>query len=389
MLVGLTFGLNRFLLLADIYARQEPGKLLTLLEGASAAITVHQRTPSDRVISINGVNVAGTNPVLRATQKLQAHLPVCLHRNPRSVLQIGFGSGGTCYSVSLHPEIQSIEVVELNPDVLKIASAWFSDINHGVLNNPRVRARIVDAKSHVAATHEMYDLILSDSTHPRWFRGNAALYAADYFTNCLRRTQAGVSSTDTASALWHGWSRRRHGILKSFHSVFPHVQVWYANSEPHENTIVIASLDPIAIDPGLLAMRLAEATVAGDLAEVGITSIDQVLDFFIMGDRAVAEFSRTGRLNTDDHPRLEFLAPRRNGRKKSRSWSTSPQYSTAREPIDQVVGCNGQARHLEELLAGMGTTSWPVNPMSWKAAPPMAWREGEEGTTSSSVSIIG
>ncbi len=136
------------------------------------------------MISINGVNVAGTNPVLRATQKLQAHLPVCLHPSPRSVLQIGFGSGGTCYSVSLHPEVESIEVVELNPDVLKVASEWFSDVNHGVLDDPRVRVRIVDAKSHVAVTDQTYDLILSDSTHPR-FRGNAALYARDYFANLL------------------------------------------------------------------------------------------------------------------------------------------------------------------------------------------------------------
>ena len=74
---------------------------------------------SDRVISINGVNVAGTNPVLRATQKLQAHLPLFLHQAPRSVLQIGFGSGGTCYSVSLHQEVESIDVVELNPDILE------------------------------------------------------------------------------------------------------------------------------------------------------------------------------------------------------------------------------------------------------------------------------
>ena len=41
-------------------------------------------------------------------------------------------------------------MVELNPDVLKVASAWFGDVNHGVLNDPRVRARIVDAKSYVA-----------------------------------------------------------------------------------------------------------------------------------------------------------------------------------------------------------------------------------------------
>ncbi|MFI5455369.1 MAG: fused MFS/spermidine synthase [Isosphaerales bacterium] len=329
-IVALACGLNNLLPLSDIYARQEPGKLLTLVEGAGAAVTVHERNSGERVISINGVNVAGTNPVLRRTQKLQAHLPVCLHPSPRSVLQIGFGSGGTCYSVSLHPEVESIEVVELNPDVLKVAAAWFSDVNHGVLNYPRVRVRIVDAKSLVAVTDQTYDLILSDSTHPR-FRGNAALYARDYIDNCARRLRPG-GLLSTWLPLYGMSTDDIRGILKSFQSVFPHVQVWYENFEPHENTIIIASRLPIAIDPGLLARRLAAPPVAVDLADVGIISANQLLDFFMLGDRAVADFSRTGRLNTDDHPRLEFLAPRSLRRKQS-LMENFTALRLAREPI--------------------------------------------------------
>ena len=107
------------------------------------------------------------------------------------------------------------------------------------------------------------------------------------------------------------------GILKSIQSVLPHVQIWYANLEPHENTIVIASQEPIAITPDQLDRRLSEPHVADDLAEVGIASTVQVLDFFMLGDRAVAQFSHSGRLNTDDHPRLEFLAPRSLRRRQS------------------------------------------------------------------------
>ena len=283
LLVAWSCGLNYLAPLSGIYAKQEPGRLLALVEGPGATITVHQRSAVDRVISINGVNVAGTNPVLRATQKLQAHLPVCLHRSPRSVLQIGFGSGGTCYSVSLHDEIQSIDVVELNPDVLKVAAKWFADINHGVLGDPRVRVRIADAKSYVAATTQTYDLILSDSTHPR-FRGNAALYAQDYFAHCAERLRPG-GLISTWLPLYGMSTDDIRGILKSFQSVFPHVQVWYANSEPHENTIVIASKQPIAIDPGAVARRLAVPAITDDLAEVGIISTSQLLDYFMLGDR--------------------------------------------------------------------------------------------------------
>jgi spermidine synthase len=332
--LALAWGLNTALPLSGIYARHEPGKLLALVEGRGAAVTVHHRVTGDRVISINGVNVAGTNPVLRATQKLQAHLPVCLHPAPRSVLQIGFGSGGTCYSVSLHPEIESIDVAELNPDVLDVAMRWFGDINHHVLNDPRVRVRIVDAKSYVVATDRTYDLILSDSTHPR-FRGNAALYGRDYFAACSRRLRPG-GLLSTWLPLYGMSVEDVRGILKSVRSVFPHVQVWYANSEPHENTIVVASSEPIRIDPEALAARLGASPVAADLAEVGITSTIQVLDFFLMGDRGVETFGRPGRLSTDDHPRLEFLAPRSLRRKQS--WLENlAAILRDREPLDPYL----------------------------------------------------
>jgi spermidine synthase len=356
LVIACACAVNFFFRLADIYARQEPGRLLALVEGASATVTVHQRNPTDRVISINGVNVAGTNLILRTTQKLQAHLPVCLQHRPRSVLQIGFGSGGTCYSLSLHPEVESIEVVELNPDVLKVAATWFKEINHGVLDDPRVRVRIADARSHVAVTDATYDVILSDSTHPR-FRGNAALYSRDYFADCARRLRPG-GLMSTWLPLYGLSVDDMQGILKSLHAVFPHVQVWYPNSEPHENTILIASMQAVALDPELLTRRLAESAVAADLGEVGIVSTLQFLDFFMLGDGAVAHLSETGRLNTDNHPRLEFLAPHTLRRRQS--WVENlAALLLAREPVNRyLTGADAATR--EKLNRWFEGTTWKL-----------------------------
>jgi spermidine synthase len=362
LIIAAAIGINRLLPLTSVYAREEPGRLLALVEGSGAAVTVHERPNGDRVISINGVNVAGTNGVLRATQKLQAHLPVCLHPAPRAVLQIGFGSGGTCYAVSLHPEVESIEVAELNPDVPRVATAWFADINHRVLDNPRVRLRIVDARSHVATTDRTYDLILSDSTHPR-FRGNASLYARDYFEHCSRRLRPG-GILSTWLPLYGISLDDIRGILKSLQSVFPHVQVWYANSEPHENTLILASMSPIAIDPARLDRRLSEPGIAADLAEVGIHSTDQLLDFFLFGERAARAFAQPGRLNTDDHPRLEFLAPRTLRRKQP--WVENfAALRLAREPLDPYLVDAGEAERARLARWYAGTT-WKLAGQSYE-----------------------
>ncbi len=212
---------------------------------------------------------------MRRTQKLQAHLPVCLHPSPRSVLQIGFGSGGTCYSVSLHPEVESIEVVELNPDVLKVSSDWFRRRQSRVLDDPRVRARIVDAKSYVAVSDQTYDLILSDSTHPR-FRGNAALYARDYIANCSRRLRPG-GLLSTWLPLYGLSVDDIRGILKSFQSVFPSrpglVRELRAARKHDRDRVAAADRDRsgLAGPPA----RLPPA-VASDLADVGISLDDPV-----------------------------------------------------------------------------------------------------------------
>ena len=307
-LVGVAVALNAAFPMAMVYARKEPGRLVDAIEGPGATVTVHQRQAGDRVININSVNVAGTNRVLRTTQKLQAHLPLLLHPAPRSVLQIGFGAGGTCRSVALHREVTSIDVAEISPEVLLMARRWFADVNRGVLDDPRVHVRVVDARSEMAVSDRTYDLILSDSIHPR-FRGNSTLYTRDYFALCARRLNPGglVSS-------WlplYGMSvDDLRSILKSFQSVFPHVQIWYPNAETNENTIIIGSPTPIEVDWMRLTSRLADPPVAADLAEVEIRGPFALLDFFLMGDGEVAAFSATGRLNTDDRPSLEFLAPR-------------------------------------------------------------------------------
>ena len=67
-------------------------------------------------------------------------------------------------------------------------------------------------------------------------------------------------------------------------------------------------MQPFMIDPAVLGRRIGCPPIARDLADVGINSTIQMLEFFMLGDRAVADFSRPGSLNTDDHPRLEVLA---------------------------------------------------------------------------------
>ena len=86
-------------------------------EDAQASVTI-RRLPSRRgpylSLELNGVNVAGTSPDLYSIQKLQGHLPLLIAPAARSVVHIGFGSGGTAWAVSRHP-VDEVLVVEISP----------------------------------------------------------------------------------------------------------------------------------------------------------------------------------------------------------------------------------------------------------------------------------
>lgn len=302
----------------DVYQRifqkaQKDFELVYYDEDPTATVTAHKR--GERVIiNINGLNVAGTGFNFLTTQKMQAHLAMLLHPGVKRVLQVGFGSGGTCYAVSLHDGIENIDCVELCEGVIK-AAGHFIPSNHDVLKNPKVHLTIEDARNYVLATTHKYDLILSDSVHPT-YAGNGTLYSRDYFALCKKILNPGgfvsfwmpsylLSETDYKT------------IVKTFQSEFPYVMIWYVNNAIEAYTIIIGRAGPIEIDVQGIRHELENPRVARDLAQIQVFEPNDILGYFVMGPEKAREFAREGAINSDDHPVIEFRAPRSMSRRRT------------------------------------------------------------------------
>ncbi|MBK8576104.1 MAG: hypothetical protein IPN90_10690 [Elusimicrobia bacterium] len=158
-------------------------------EDVSAVVTVRKTRTGEKLLEINGKSVAGTAYEYENTQKMQGHLPILLFGNPKSVLQVGFGSGGSLYAISRHRDISEIHCVEICDSVMEAAS-FFKDQNHDILNEPRLKIIHDDAVNYIRKTDRIYDLIMSDSIHPT-YAGNGALYSVDYFLKCKERLSPG------------------------------------------------------------------------------------------------------------------------------------------------------------------------------------------------------
>jgi spermidine synthase len=260
-----------------------------------------------RTISINGVNVAGTDLKFQTTQKLQAHLALLIHPKPDKVLQIGFGSGGTAWAITRHP-VKQVDCVEITAAVIK-ANDQFPESNHGVLRDPRVHVRLDDARSYLVKADEKYDCILSDSIHPR-LAGNGGLYCVDYFRLCRGHLNPG--GIFSAWLPYYGLSLEDFRVAaRSLKAVFPHVYLFHSPMGRTEWTIILGTLEPLTLDVAALQRKMAVPAVADDLKIIEVDRVEDLLDCFLIGDGRLAEFLGSGQtLNTDDFPYLEYIGAR-------------------------------------------------------------------------------
>lgn len=343
---------NQVILSAGVF-RDEGRDKVTLLafeEDVYATVTVEEREGVKgkwRQVSLNGVNVAGTSSELFSIQKLQGHLPLLLHKNPKSVLHIGFGSGGTAWAVSQYP-VETITIAEISRSIIDKASKFFGMVNHGVLEDPRVEVVFTDGRNKVLADTRTYDVILSDSIHPR-FSGNGSLYTYDYYQLLKKRLKPGGLVSQWLP-FYSITPENFRMIVKSFYEVFPNTTVWYCNNTINSYVIVIGKLDHGNIDFALMEKKLAIPGVAADLKEINCHTPYKILDFFFFANQKVGEFVKDVGLHTDDNMAVEYLS----GRALSKSITSYLNYISLlyfREPVkDYLINTDASATERSEIF---------------------------------------
>jgi spermidine synthase len=292
---------------SDVYNMPERGsRLVYYHEGKSGTVTIHLYPLDERVISVNGTNVAGTQFSLRTTQKLQAHIPMLVHGHARRVLQIGFGSGESCHVLSLYP-VERIDLVEIDRNVIRASDKFFRDLNQGVTEHPAFRAIIMDGKNYALLTDEKYDVIMNDSTFPGK-SGSSSLYTRDHFLACRRLlNEGGVMSSWVPFEIK---SRDFKNIVKTFQSVFPQTTLWLANNCRNKHALIVGTVKPFEVDFDRVVELMDMPSVKADLEEVRLSNPYALLGSLALSPASVERYSYLAPINSDDHPTLEFSAGR-------------------------------------------------------------------------------
>jgi spermidine synthase len=295
---------------ADIAGEPEQA-LLHYEEGVAGVVKVATDVYDRKLLSINGWSVAGTgspNPDVALVndypevQKMLAHLPMLLHPAPRRVLVIGFGAGGTVWSISRYEALQRLDVVEFVPGVIR-AARFFPEVNHGVLADPRVRVTIDDGRNYLLVTPETYDVVSVDTLDPK-HAGNGNLYTEEFYELSKRVLKPGgifvqwlpYHQVDNASL---------KTIARTFQHVYPHATMWLNRFKGY--TLLVGTLEPLRIDVARLEAHFHTPAIRRDLAEVHVATPWQFLESFAMRSDTVRRYTAgSTRLNTYDRPYVEF-----------------------------------------------------------------------------------
>ncbi|MBN2413259.1 fused MFS/spermidine synthase [candidate division KSB1 bacterium] len=284
---------------------EKDNTLIDYREGIEGTVTVHEiKRPFEQNlrIDVDGLNVAGTSFMLKTLQTLQGYLPMCIHKNPESVLQIGFGTGQTSKSVLRHP-VDEFYLVEISKDVLELSDLYFRELNEGIVCHPGFNYIIADGKNFVKNTRQKFDVIMNDANYAV-ATASASLFTREHFENCKRKLKpGGLLSTWMTIDLDPADFQI---VLKTFQSVFPYCSLWMAPNCVNKQIVLIGSEQPWKMDFKKLTELFADSTIRKDFAEINIHSAYDLLDCFLLDHNGIKEISRDASVNTDNNPVLEF-----------------------------------------------------------------------------------
>ncbi len=127
-----------------------------------------------------------------------AHVPLFVHPNPKNVLIIGGGDGGTAREVIRHSSVEKCVMVEIDSMVVDACKEHIPQ-TAAALNNPKVELIIGDGVKYVKETDIKFDVILVDSTDP--IGPATPLFGSEFYAevyNCLTDNGIVVSQGESS-----------------------------------------------------------------------------------------------------------------------------------------------------------------------------------------------
>ncbi len=230
-------------------------KTLAIVKSHYQDILVFESSSHGRVLVLDGcVQITERDEFMY--QEMLGHVPMLSHNDPKRVLIIGAGDGGVLKRVLLHSQLESVVLVEIDGEVIRLAQEFMPSIGGDAWSDKRSEVIVGDGIDFVRRAEESsFDLIIVDSTDP--IGVGETLFTDEFYENCARVltsrglivNQCGVPFMQPTELSETSARRRRF---------FPYVSVYVVAVPTYVGGLMalgIASKDPAFVLPNVAELR--------------------------------------------------------------------------------------------------------------------------------------
>ncbi len=188
--------------------------------------------------------------------EMLVHVVMNSHPNPRKVVVIGGGDGGTVREVLKHKSVERVYFVEIDREVINVSKKYFPSVSSGI-DDPRVELHVMDGAEFVKSRHSEIDAVIVDSTDIVGFA--KSLFTRKFFRsikNCL--TENGMVVTLSESLHFH--KDIVVGVQETLGAVFPIVDLFAAPIATYGGNWWTFSVGSKKLDPREIRSRTSSRT---------------------------------------------------------------------------------------------------------------------------------
>ena len=197
----------------------------TLYKGQSEfqSIDILETSGFGRLLLLDGL-VMTTEKDEFVYHEMISHIPLLAHPNPKQVLVIGGGDGGTIREVLKHPSVERAVLCEIDGMVIEASKQWLPTIACA-LDDPKVEIQVADGAAYVAKHKNTFDVILIDSTDP--IGPGARLFNKEFYQNVFEALKPdGIMANQSESPIANPQEIR--DIQELLSGVFPVIRPYTA-----------------------------------------------------------------------------------------------------------------------------------------------------------------
>jgi spermidine synthase len=216
-------------------------------DGKTSSVAIHKR---DYVYSLSVNGKVDASICLDSTkygpdeftQLLLAVYPLSYATKSSNIGIVGLGSGMTAATMLRYDSVKSVDVVEIEPNVIYAAKQMGPKVAN-VFSDKRCNIHVEDARTFFSSRHKKYDIIVSEPSNP-WVSGVSSLFTKEYFEFTSRH----LSKNGILAQWFHLYEMTPEllaSVLKSVGTVFNDYKIFIIGTD----IVILASESTISETP--------------------------------------------------------------------------------------------------------------------------------------------